>query len=130
MIDIGNDDKVIETLRGKNSLLDGDLLSIEVKKLDGLIIAILGVEMRSGSDYSYVELLFEDVRGLGFIYDDGYSFGFIEQVKFFKSEELFYLVLEPYNELELSLEDEDQKYIVAKSVKGKVEEKVISDNSK
>ncbi len=111
-------DETLQYLRGENSLLDGEVSSIEISKCDhsDSVNVSLYISMRKSSHLDRIVLVFIDCEEYSFSYSKDYFFYCIESVKFFKNNnEMYYISLNPFDE-EKKESSDDMDVIIARSV--------------
>ena len=113
---IHSGEKLVSYLSGDNSLLDGEIEKFEVYSKDFVVQVDIHMEMRPSSEFKKILVRFSGCKEYCFYFNDSHYFYNVERVKFFQNEEkYFYVSFDPYDELEVCNED-DQDIILAKEV--------------
>ncbi len=116
---------VLNFLTGKNSIIDGKLLSICVQDAEEAVSVVLEIAPRPGASFKYLKLIFEQVSEFEFSHRSEYVFGNIEALKLsINADRQFYLSVDP----DLSSEgpsDQDRDYVISKGLTAEVAQSFV-----
>lgn len=115
-----NQTEIFSRLEGDLSLLNSNLLSLQVEKVNNSLVATVRLLVGSFENQRLLTFVFRYVREYSFFYSSNYSFYNVESYKFTFSEGKVYLSLDPADDTqERNLDDQD--YILADEVSGFIE---------
>jgi len=102
-------EKVIQYLKGANSLLDAKLLRFELYSTNLGVSADLHFFMRSSSEFRQLVLRLELCKEVSFSYTDDFFFYNIERIKMLQvSADEYFVSLDPFDESgQVSVKDGD-----------------------
>ncbi len=112
---IGDGDKVLAYFSGNRSIISGQLIKISTYLITEKLVVDLDIRLLHSKMISLYQLRFVDVKEYLFYHHSDYYFYNIENCKFLKTGNLYYLSLDPYDEKgEISKKDMD--FILSESV--------------
>lgn len=112
---ISNDD-ILSFLQGKNTLRDSELMSFEMKNINGELAIETFLNLRPDAEFKEIKLKFYEVLECAFYYSANFTFYNVEAFKFIKLENgFFYLSLDPDEKI-IGASKFDQDFIKAKHI--------------
>ena len=118
MQSIGNGIEVLEYLTVDRTLLSSQLKRFEIyQDIDGVAINFYFRLLYTKAD---VLLSFKGVTSYGFYHNSDHYFYSVESLKFLTADGMFYISIDPYHTEGIS--EEDNNFVLSKSLKGFIEE--------
>lgn len=112
-------------LSNEESLISGEVKRInicyleftDIEKPYGIQIE-LDIKLLYSKKYKVVRIVFERVSAYCFFTDNSRDVYYIEEMKFFKTEDKWYISLDPRDQYSLKVDTNDNDFILAESIKG------------
>jgi hypothetical protein len=112
---IGKDEQIIDTFSKQLTILSGQLEKVIIYQVNYTLIIDLEIKiLYSNKD---CKLRFIDIKEYYFYYNSDHYFYNIESFKLFRSEDFFYISLDPADESS-NINENDQDFILSRSIEG------------
>jgi hypothetical protein len=112
---IGKDEQIIDTFSKQLTILSGQLEKVSIYQVNYTLIIDLEIKLLySNKD---CKLRFIDIKEYYFYYNSDHYFYNIECFKLFRSEDFFYISLDPADESS-TINENDQDFILSRSIEG------------
>jgi len=112
---IAKDDDVISYLSGDRSIISGSLLKMEIYAAPYLLTIDLEIKLLYAKDDNLIKLRFADVQEYGFYHSSDYSSYEIPNYKLCKTDDLYYLSMDPDEGSACRLAS-DNDFIICRSI--------------
>lgn len=113
---ISSNEKLIDVLSSQFTILSGSLEKVCIYQNDLVLCIDLYINLQY-SDRNNCVLKFIDVKEYAFYHNSDTIFYNIERFKLFKSEDLYYISLDPYDEGP-NINENDQDFILSGAIEG------------